>query len=86
LLALLICNGFAAAEERRLRAITFDIVVAGSAAAITQLVLLAMFHASMMLTGWCPSEESALSWFAIILLRAIFPPGMKMLPTRRWLA
>ncbi|HXE62104.1 MAG TPA: hypothetical protein VN519_01105 [Bryobacteraceae bacterium] len=83
LLALLICNGFAPVEERRLHAVTFDIVVAGAAAAITQLVLLTILQTSLMLPGWCPSERTALSWVAIILLRAIFPPGVKLPSVQR---
>jgi hypothetical protein len=78
LLSLLLCNGFAPAEERRLRAVTFDIVVAMAAAALTQLVLLVILQRNLMLPGWCPSQETALSWVAIILLRAIFPPGVKV--------
>jgi hypothetical protein len=83
LLALLICNGFAPIEERRLRAVTFDIVVAGASAAVTQLVLLTILQTSLMLPGWCPTERTALSWVAIILLRAIFPPGVKV-PSTHW--
>ncbi len=83
LLSLLLCNGFAPAEERRLRAVTFDIVVTMAAAAITQLVLLALLQRSLMLPGWVPSEGSATSWVAIIVLRAIFPPGVK-LPSTHW--
>jgi hypothetical protein len=84
LLALLICNGFAPVEERRLHAVTFDIVVAGAAAAITQLVLLTILQTGLMLPGWCPSERTALSWVAIILLRALFPPGVKVPSSTRW--
>ncbi|HVW07276.1 MAG TPA: hypothetical protein VHC90_01770 [Bryobacteraceae bacterium] len=80
LVSLLICNGFAPNEERRRHAITFDIVIAMATAAITQLVLLAILQKSLLLPGWWPSEGTVLSWFAIILLRAIFPPGVK-LPT-----
>jgi hypothetical protein len=85
LASLLIRNGFAPLEERRRRAITFDIVIAMAAAAITQIVLLALLQKGLMLPGWCPSEGSALSWLAIILLRAIFPPGVKLPPAGRTL-
>jgi hypothetical protein len=81
LLSLLICNGFAPVEERRQHAITFDIVIAMAASAITQLILMAIFQTSLMLPGWWPSEGTTLSWLSIILLRAILPPGAK-LPTR----
>ena len=83
LLSLLLCNGFAPAEERRLRAVTFDIVVTMAAAAITQLVLFALLQRSLMLPGWVPSGASATSWIAIIVLRALFPPGVKV-PPARW--
>jgi hypothetical protein len=86
LASLLLCNGFAPAEERRLHAITFDIVVTMAAAAITQLVLLVLLQRGLMLPGWCPSEGAALSWVAIILLRAIFPPGVKLPPAQRSLS
>jgi hypothetical protein len=79
LLSLLICNAFAPVEERRLHAVTFDIVVTMGAAALTQLVLFALLEHSLMLPAWVPSEGTALSWFAIIVLRAIFPPGVKVL-------
>jgi hypothetical protein len=82
LLSLLICNGFARIEERRLHAVTFDIVIAMSVAAITQLILLATLQKSLMVSGWWPSEGNALSWLSIIVLRAIFPPGAK-LPARQ---
>ena len=78
LLSLLICNGFAPIEERRLHAITFDIVIAMSVAAITQLILLATLQKSLMVPGWWPSEGNALSWLSILVLRAIFPPGAKL--------
>jgi hypothetical protein len=83
LLSLLICNGFAPIEERRRHAITFDIVIAMAAAAITQLLLLAIFERGLLLPGWWPSEGTVLSWFAIIVLRAIFPPGVKIPPPHR---
>ncbi len=83
LLSLLICNGFAPNEERRRHAITFDIVIAMATAAITQLVLLAIFQKGLLLPGWWPSDGTVLSWFAIILLRAIFPPGVKLPQPRR---
>jgi hypothetical protein len=86
LLSLLLCNGFAPAEERRLHAVTFDIVVTMAAAAITQLVLLAILQRGLMLPGWWPSEGTALSWVAIILLRALFPPGVKLPPAHRSLS
>jgi len=82
LLCLLLCNGFAPAEERRLHAVTFDIVIAMAAAALTQLVLLAL-QRGLMLPGWWPSEGTALSWIAIIVLRALFPPGVKV-PPAHW--
>jgi hypothetical protein len=82
LLSLLLCNGFAPVEERRLRAVTFDIVVAMAAAAITQLALFVLLKRGLMLPGWVPSEGTALSWLAIILLRAMFPPGVKVSPTQ----
>jgi hypothetical protein len=85
LLSLLLCNGFAPTEERRLRAVTFDIVVSMAAAAITQLVLFVLLKRGLMLPGWVPSEGTALSWLAIIVLRAIFPPGMKVPPADRCL-
>ena len=78
LLTLLLCNGFAPVEERRLHAIPFDIVIAMSAAAFTQLILLAILQKNLMLPGWWPSRGTALSWFSIILLRALFPPGVKL--------
>jgi hypothetical protein len=78
LLSLLICNGFAPLEARRQHAITFDVVVAMAAASITQIILLATFQNNLMLRGWWPSEGTALSWFSIIMLRAIFPPGAKL--------
>jgi hypothetical protein len=83
ILTLLIRNGYASAEERRQRAITFDIVIAIGVAAVTQLILLAAFRSDLMLHGWWPSEGTTLSWFSIILLRAIFPPGTKLLSTPR---
>ncbi len=83
LVALLICNGFAPVEERRQHAITFDIAIAMAAAAITQLILPAIFQTRLMLPGWWPSKGSVLSWLSIILLRAIFPPGAKLPPPRR---
>lgn len=86
LLSLLLCNGFAPDEERRLHAVTFDIVVAMAAAAITQLILLAILERGLMLPGWWPSEGTALSWIAIILLRALFPPGVKLPPPHRSLS
>jgi len=86
LVSLLLCNAFAPAEERRLHAVTFDIVVTMAAAAITQLVLLAFLQRGLMLPGWWPSEGTALSWIAIILLRAVFPPGVKVPPTQRSLS
>jgi hypothetical protein len=85
ILTLLIRNGYAAAEERRQRAITIDIVIAIGVAALTQLMLLAAFRSDLMLRGWWPSEGTALSWFSIILLRALFPPGAKPSPTYRTL-
>jgi hypothetical protein len=83
ILALLIRNGYASAEERRQRAITFDIVIAIGVAALTQLMLLAAFRSDLMLRGWWPSEGTAFSWLSIIVLRAIFPPRTKLSPTYR---
>jgi len=83
LLCLLICNGFAPLEERRLHAITFDIVMAMGAAAVTQLILLATLQKSLMVAGWWPSEGNVLSWLSVIVLRAIFPPGENLPAARR---
>ena len=83
ILALLIRNGYASAEERRQRAITFDIVIAIGVAALTQLMLLATLRSDLMLRGWWPSEGTAFSWLFVILLRAIFPPGVKLPPAYR---
>ena len=82
-LILLICNGFAAVEDRRRRAITLDIVAAMGVAAMTQLILLVALRPDLMLPRWCPSEGSVLAWLFIILLRAIFPPGTKLPPAHR---
>lgn len=86
LLSLLLCNGFAPTEERRLHAVTFDIVVSMAAAAVTQLFLFVLLQGGLMLPGWVPSEGTALSWLAVIVLRAIFPPGMKVLSAQRSLS
>lgn len=86
LLGLLICNGFAPLEERRLHAVTFDVVVAMAAAASTQFVLVALVQKGLMLPAWCPSPETAWSWLSIIVLRAIFPPGAKLPPAHRSLS
>jgi hypothetical protein len=78
LLVLLFRNGYADSDGRRLRAITFDIAVAMGAAGITQLALLAALRFDLMLLEWCPSQGSALGWLFVILLRAIFPPEMRL--------
>ena len=79
LLALLVRNGYADPESRRQRAITLDIAIAMGTAGLTQLVLLAL-HPDLMLLRWCPSQGTASAWLFTIVLRAIFPPEMR-LPT-----
>jgi hypothetical protein len=81
LLVLLLRNGYAESESRRLRAITLDVAVAMGIAAFTQLVLMAALRSDLMLPRWCPSEGTVLGWLFAILLRAIFPPEMKLPPT-----
>ena len=78
LLVLLLRNGYADSEARRLRAITLDIAIAMGAASGTQLLLLAGRRPDLMLHQWCPSEGTAIGWLFIILLRAIFPPEMRL--------
>ena len=78
LVALLVRNGYAALEERRQRAITLDIAVAMGVAGVTQLVLMAAARPDLMLLRWCPSKGTASAWLFIILLRAIFPPEMRV--------
>ncbi len=77
ILVLLFRNGYADAETRRRRAITFDIAAAMGLAALTQLVLLAILRPDLMLLRWCPSEGTVAGWLFVILLRAIFPPEMR---------
>lgn len=76
LLVLLVRNGYADSETRRLRAITLDVAVAMGVAAFTQFAL-AAFRSHLMLVLWCPSEGAVLGWLFAILLRAIFPPEMR---------
>ncbi len=77
LLILLLRNGYADPDLRRLRAITLDIALAMGSAAITQLVLLAYLRTDLMLFSWCPSQGSVIAWLFVIFLRAIFPPEMR---------
>ena len=77
LLILLLRNGYAESESRRLRAITLDVALAMGIAAFTQLALLAAFRSDLMLVRWCPSEGTFMAWFFAILLRGIFPPEMR---------
>ncbi len=51
------------------------------AAPVTCGVVLVAFRSDLMLRGWWPSEGTAVSWFSIIVLRAMFPPGAKLTPT-----
>lgn len=83
ILILLVRNGFAALEDRRQRAITFDIVIALGVAALTQLVLLAAFRSDLTLRGWWPSDGTLLAWLFVIVLRAFFPPEAKVPPAHR---
>jgi len=78
LLVLLMRNGYADSEARRLRAITLDVAVAMGVAAFTQFALVAALRSDLMLTRWCPSEGTVMGWLFTILLRAIFPPEMRM--------
>jgi hypothetical protein len=77
LLVLLLRNGYADSETRRLRAITLDVAVAMGVAAFTQFALLVTMRPDLMLVRWCPSEGTVVSWLLAILLRAIFPPEMR---------
>lgn len=86
ILVLLLRNGYADAESRRLRAITLDVAVAMGFAAFTQLVLLAAFRSDLMLARWCPSGGTAIGWLFAILLRAISPPEMRLPATYRRLS
>jgi len=86
LLVLLLRNGYADSESRRLRAITLDVALAIGVAAFTQLVMLAVFRSDLMLPHWCPSEGTVLGWLFAILLRAIFPPQMKLPSTYQGLS
>jgi hypothetical protein len=78
LLVLLLRNGYADPEERRRRAITLDIAAAMGVAGVTQLALMAAFRSDLMLLRWCPSEGTVIGWLFVILLRAIFPPDMRL--------
>jgi len=77
ILMLLFRNGWADSESRRLRAITVDIAIAMGAAALTQLVLLAILRSDLMLLRWCPSQGTFMGWLFVILLRAVLPPEMR---------
>jgi len=78
LLILLLRNGYAESETRRRRAITLDIVLAMGVASMTQLALMAASRPDLMLLQWCPSQGTVLGWLFVILLRAIFPPEMRL--------
>lgn len=78
LLSLLVRNGYAAPDTRRQRAITLDIAIAMGSAGLTQLVLLVALRPDLMLLRWCPSQETASAWLFVILLRALFPPEMRV--------
>jgi len=78
LLVLLLRNGYADSESRRLRAITLDIAVAMGFAAFTQFALMATSRSDLMLVRWCPSGGTVMGWLFAILLRAIFPPEMRL--------
>jgi hypothetical protein len=78
LLVLLVRNGYSDSEERRLRAITLDVAVAMGVAALTQFALLATLRFDLMLPRWCPSTGTVMGWLFAIVLRAIFPPEMRL--------
>jgi hypothetical protein len=78
LLILLVRNGYADSETRRLRAITLDVAVAMGVAAFTQFALVGALHSDLMLARWCPSAGTVMGWLFAILLRAIFPPEMRL--------
>jgi hypothetical protein len=78
LLVLLLRNGYADPEFRRLRAITLDVAVAMGLAAFTQFALMAASRSDLMLVRWCPSGGAVMAWLFAIVLRAIFPPEMRL--------
>ncbi len=83
LLVLLVRNGYADSESRRRRAITLDVAAAMGVAAVTQLVFLIASRPDLTLVRWCPSEGAVTGWLFAILLRAIFPPEMRLPATYR---